>query len=332
MTIKQSASRYIEAVWWERESPPLILRLAEKIYAPISRSHLQKRVDAALPSPLPMISVGNITAGGSGKTPFVIWLAGQLIERGYKPVVICRGDGGNSEKPRIVDTDADAAIAGDEALLLAKSCPCPVISGRDRMTASHMAMQYGDIIILDDGLQYRQLKRVCDIVLIPAEGIGNGHLIPAGPLREPLSALKRADLIVRTGNTEAAPLTEVKEWKWSARSLPPVDIMGTNSPQPSAFSAVTAIARPGRFIHALHQLGLNIVEQNVFPDHHRFTNAEINSLAACSTPIITTAKDAVKIAPSWPTEQPLWVVHQQAEAEAGLLEAIISFLSTRRQA
>lgn len=332
MTFKQKVSSYIEALWWEHATPPLPLRLFEKIYAPISRNHLQKRAASTVTPPLPMISVGNITAGGSGKTPFVIWLAGQLKENGYAPVVLCRGDGGSSERPQVVKPDATADTVGDEALLLAQSCRCPVISGRNRVAASTMAKKLGDIIILDDGFQYRQLERACDIVLIPAEGIGNGHLIPAGPLREPLEQLQRADLIVRTGDTDSTAITDGREWHWSAETLPPVDIKGIEKTLPPSFLAVTAIARPGRFIHALHQQGLDIAEQRIFPDHYRFTREETEDFASAPWPVVITAKDAVKIAPVWPEGRPLWVAQQQATAERGLIDAILAMLPGRKRA
>lgn len=324
MSFRGELSRYVEGLWWRAAPPPPPLRLLEKIYAPISRRHLQKRATAAVNPPLPMISVGNITVGGSGKTPFVIWLAAGLKAAGYRPVVLCRGDGGDGASPRTVTAHDRPEVVGDEALLLAETCDCPVISGRDRVAASRMAQQLGDIIILDDGFQYRQLQRICDIVLIPAEGIGNGHLIPAGPLREPLSALHRADLIVRTGAPCPAPLTTGKEWRWSSIAAPPVDLTGIAITPPATCMAVTGIARADRFINALQQQGIDVADQRLFPDHHRFTAAEVEGFAASSFPIVITAKDAVKIRPAWPDGKPLWVLPLQAQAEAGLLESILA--------
>ncbi|MDX8407228.1 MAG: tetraacyldisaccharide 4'-kinase, partial [Mariprofundaceae bacterium] len=220
-----SLHAWVERIWWQDTPPPFWLRVIEPIYAAINRRNLDQRSAHAINPELPLISVGNITAGGSGKTPFVLWLAGALKDAGHQPVILCRGDGGKAARPVQVGVDADPAEVGDEALLLAQQSDCPVIAARDRIQATAMATHLGDLMILDDGFQYRQLKRACDIVLIPAEGIGNGHLIPAGPMREPASALQRADIIVRSGTDNAEPLTSAKEWRWQALAGPLTDVM-----------------------------------------------------------------------------------------------------------
>ncbi len=322
----------IEKMWWSDNKPNLLLRAASHIYSGISRTHLYLRKKRAATPDIPVISVGNITAGGSGKTPFVIWLCEQLKHAGFKPVVICRGDGGKSGPPQILSGESEPRIVGDEAVLLYNRCNVPVIAGHNRIRAAHMAAEYGDIAILDDGFQYRQLERVCDIVLIPAEGVGNGHPIPAGPLREPVQALQRADLIVRTGEREnSRPLSDGREWYWRTTEKELVQVKGAPAEPPTAAMAITAIARPERFVRSLERLGVQVEDSKFFPDHHPFTSTDIEESAQQPLPIMITAKDAVKLDRIWPEDRELWILEQQAEAEPCLFEAILDVLRQREQ-
>ncbi len=314
---------WLENIWWQSSPPPLLLRAIEPAYAAISRLHLQHRFANPEQPSLPMISVGNITAGGSGKTPFVIWLALALREHGYKPVILCRGDGGKVKQTTLVQADDDPAMVGDEACLLADLTRCPVIAAQDRIAGSQLAVEYGDILILDDGFQYRHLHRACDIVLIPAAGVGNGHLIPAGPLREPTSALARADIVVRTGQTANKALSQGREWNWSARPVALRDAKQTGHKQPASVFAAAGIARPQRFFDDLISLGVDVTGTWFFPDHHRFNAQDVVTLSAAGESIAVTAKDVVKLAPMWPEHKPLWVLDQQGVGESGLLEAIL---------
>jgi len=318
-----SLHQWMERMWWKSAMPPALLRWMSHIYASINNWNLYRRVCRAMDPPVPLISVGNITVGGSGKTPFVIWLCRQLRQRGYRPVVLCRGDGGRLKRPRLVQINDMADEVGDEALLLAQCSDASVIAGRDRIAAGDMASDLGNIMILDDGFQYRQLRRACDILLVPAEGIGNGRLLPAGPLREPVSSLTRADLIVRTGNGPATPLSQAREWRWQAPSPGLRQIQGMNASTPEKVVAVCAIARPRRFFNTLMQHGVEVAEQMVFPDHYRYRSGDVKRIISRALAVATTEKDAVKLAAMWPDEQPLWVLPIEGEGEEGLPEAII---------
>ncbi|MDQ6987771.1 MAG: tetraacyldisaccharide 4'-kinase, partial [Mariprofundaceae bacterium] len=257
-----SIAHRIETMWWKKDSPPALLRWLSHAYAMINEANLARRKSRAVEPSIPLISVGNITVGGSGKTPFVIWLCNELQQRGYKPVVLCRGDGGKLKQPKRIARQDSACEVGDEALLLAQSCDVPVIAGRDRIAGCRMAAELGDVIILDDGLQYRQLKRHCDIVLIPTAGIGNGYQLPAGPLREPLTALQRADLMVRSGicgdENDIAPLPlhekTMREWTWCSKSQEIRQLCGSETTKPENCLAVAAIARPQRFVQSAAQV------------------------------------------------------------------------------
>ncbi|HCS13352.1 MAG TPA: tetraacyldisaccharide 4'-kinase [Zetaproteobacteria bacterium] len=246
---RETAMR-VEAMWWRDTPPPLLLRWASRIYAIINRRNLARRASAATRPAIPLISVGNITVGGSGKTPFVIWLCEELTRRGYRPVVLSRGDGGNLQNPRRILPGDAAGQVGDEALLLALRCHAPVIAGRDRVAGCRLAEKLGDVIVLDDGFQYRQLGRSCDIVLIPDEGAGNGHLLPAGPLRETPAALARADLLVRTGSRQAEPLSSKHEWRWQAEAQAIQALRGAETPATGPCLALAGIARAERFFSA----------------------------------------------------------------------------------
>jgi tetraacyldisaccharide 4'-kinase len=321
---------WLESIWWQSSKPPLWLRAIEPVYAAISRVHLQRRATNPEQPSLPMISVGNITAGGSGKTPFVIWLALALKEHNSKPVILCRGDGGKAKHASLIQAGDDPAMVGDEARLLADMSGCPVIAAQDRVAGSRLAAEHGDVIILDDGFQYRHLHRVCDIVLIPTEGVGNGHIIPAGPLREPTSALSHADIVVRTGKAASKALSSGREWNWSARPMALRDAKQTGATQPDSVFAAAGIARPQRFFDDLTSLGLNVTNTRSFPDHYRFSPQDVEALIATGEAVAVTAKDAVKLAPQWPENRPLWVLDQQGMAESGLLEAILEQLESAR--
>ena len=313
-------------MWWQREKPPLCLRMLSPVYQNISQYEQKKRLGRVVAAKLPVISVGNITVGGSGKTPFVVWLALKLKQQGWQPVVVCRGDGGTSERVQRVTADSRACDVGDEAVLLYRLTVCAVLSAKNRVHAAEMAANLGDVMILDDGFQYRQLQRTCDIVLIPDEGVGNGCLLPAGPLREPVQALERADVLVRSGSALCAALSEAKEWRWHANRYALNDWMAAQKPQPQRVLAVTAIARPHRFVDALQSLGLDVCNSCYFPDHYAFTATDVQRFLALGVPVVVTAKDAVKLKDLWEQGTPLWVLEQESEGEEGLFAAIAAYM------
>ena len=329
----QSAAmqQWFEHMWWnKRRKPNIGWRLLSRVYAKLMQYDQRKRFQTQVCPPIPMISVGNITVGGSGKTPFVVWLAGELKAQGFKPVLLSRGDGANNQEPHVVSAYSKAHEVGDEAVLLYRLSGCPVIAGRDRIKGAEMAAEYGDVLILDDGFQYRQLHRVCDIVLVPKEGVGNGCLLPAGPLREPVSALSRAHIIVRTGHGEFEPLTKTKEWDWSATSSGISDWMGVwDMPLEAGreVELVTSIARPRRARNDLEGLGFEVKGHHIFEDHHKYTSEDVTKLLKGNKTIVTTGKDAVKLLPLWDSSKPLWVLEQSADAESSLIKKIMSSLT-----
>ena len=313
----------IERMWWQSAPPPLLLQWASRVYEWANQRNLQRRAARFQTPPLPLVSIGNITVGGSGKTPFVIWLARALQGKGIKPVVLCRGDGGSQPEPKIITESDSAELVGDEARLLFESCGCPVIAGRDRIRASQMAAGLGDVILLDDGFQYRQLARICDIVLVPAAGIGNGHQLPAGPLREFPNALDRADIIIRTGKETPVQIHASREWCWHTQPGELVQVAGQKAPVPKKVVAACAIARPQRFFQSLQEKGLELGDKVIFRDHHRFSAHDMSRLTKTGLPVVVTGKDAVKLRSLWPASVPLWVQEQKPIASQDLLEAIV---------
>lgn len=263
-----------------------------------------------------VISVGNITVGGTGKTPMVIMLANLLKERGYRPTVLSRGYGGKNRNPVTVVSDGNNILvghgeAGDEPVLIAKSAKgVPVITGPKRYLTGKYAIDHlgTDVLILDDTFQHRSLFRNIDVVLLDGKNpFGNGFLLPRGGLRESAKALKRADIIVLTG-------TDREE----ENKLPPVPIFrGYHKPKDlvkgdkddihpleylkgKKVCAFAGIAKPESFRKTLNSLGGEIVAFIPFSDHHRYTTGDLEeikkiSLNSSAEITITTEKDGIKL-------------------------------------
>lgn len=246
-----------------------------------------------------VICVGNLTAGGSGKTPVVEAIAGNLKARGRRVVVLSRGHGGRLIGPVLVNREAhSAADVGDEPLLL--SATAPVIVARDRRQSAALADAEGvDFIVMDDGYQNFALEKDLAIVVVDAEqGFGNGHIIPAGPLREsPAGGLARADAVVLVGVGApalpgyAGPVLRAKLVPRNAETLAGRKVL-----------AFAGIGRPEKFFGTLRGLNAEVVEARAFADHHMFDTSEIARLKAAAKEkdamLITTEKDFVRLAPA----------------------------------
>jgi tetraacyldisaccharide 4'-kinase len=262
---------------------------------------------------LRIISVGNLNVGGTGKTPAVLHLAGMLIRAGRKVGILTRGYG-RQAKEQLTFTGAEplpsVEQAGDEPLLLARRCPeARVLVGADRRALARRARdEFGlEVVLLDDGFQHRRLARDEDMVVVDeAAGFGNGRVLPRGPLREPLSALRRATLFwIRTATAPAPslPLLPGPQVRTRYRPTAWVDPAGKeHSPETLSGAPVVALAglaRPGSFLRTLRQLGVSLQDAALFPDHHRFTASELQGVKASAARhgarIVTTEKDAVRL-------------------------------------
>jgi tetraacyldisaccharide 4'-kinase len=240
---------------------------------------------------IPVIVVGNITVGGTGKTPLVIWIAEFLAKNGWQPGVVSRGYGGKASAPRAATLSADPGEVGDEPVLISRRTGCPVWVGADRVQVAAMlrrAEPKVDVLISDDGLQHYRLRR--DIEIAMAGGMGNGFLLPAGPLREPRLRLKTVDKVVSPqleGDT-VHRMSDARE-RQALKALAGQKV-----------HAVAGIGDPGRFFRHLEGAGVKVVA-HPFPDHHPFAPGDLEF--GDDAPVLMTEKDAVKLRsaprPSW---------------------------------
>lgn len=278
--------------------------------------------------PVPVVVVGNITAGGAGKTPLVLWLVDELTRRGYRPGVISRGYGASVEGVREVSHGDTPARVGDEPLLIKRRAGCPVFVGGDRVAAGRTLLATYpecDLVICDDGLQHYRLARDVELAVVDRRGFWNGWPMPAGPLREPLSRLRSVDAIVANGwNGDAAfRMTLVGDRFERLNSV--------GDPSPPEFAgrrlhAVAGIGEPQRFFDHLTSLGLRF-EPHPFPDHHAYT---ADDLAFDGDAILTTDKDAVKFGAL--ARLPVWVLPVTATVMPDLAQFVLEKIDGRPSA
>lgn len=307
-SVQAALSSMVERLWYGNKRPLGFLAPLSWLYRSIAEARRRSAWDARDASlPVPVIVVGNITAGGTGKSPLTAWLASELASAGWRPVILSRGYGGNAGKyPLEVGAETSPADAGDEPVMLARSTGCPVVVDPRRRRAADYALEngLGDLLICDDGLQHYRLPRDLELSVFDGQrGIGNGALIPVGPLREPVSRLASVDFVIVNGRDlskqalesfagidhpaiysmvlEPAALVHLK----TGASRPVGDLNGKR------VRAVAGIGNPVRFFDTLRGLGAEVTEA-AFPDHHRFRPEDLN--AGNDELIVMTAKDAVK--------------------------------------
>ena len=253
---------------------------------------LKARFASPVDPGLPVICVGNLTAGGSGKTPIAIAIASALRARGRKPFFLTRGYGGSEQGPALVARAHSASVMGDEALLLVRAAPTVV--AKDRAAGARLAAQKdADVLVMDDGHQNFSLKKSLSLVVVDAQsGFGNGRMIPAGPLREPvMQGLARADavILVGDGNPDLAGLTGPV-----LRARLQTDACALKGMNVFAFAG---IGRPEKFIASLEAQGVEVTGSCFFDDHHLYTEDEIAQLKAIAgeSMLVTTEKDFVRL-------------------------------------
>jgi tetraacyldisaccharide 4'-kinase len=298
MSLRGTASLWLDQQWYSAEAPSRLLTRLEILY----RRAIGRRREAYRTGrkpverlPVPVIVVGNLTVGGTGKTPLSMWLAEFLREHGYRPGIISRGYGGQPHpQPLLVRTDTSPRAAGDEPVLMARRTGCPVCvfprrgaAGRHLLTATDC-----NLLIADDGLQHYALGRDIEIAVVDGQrGLGNGHCLPAGPLREPPDRLREVDWIIYTGaGPEGATImTLVGDMAVNLRH--PEQRRPLSEFAGSTVHAVAAIGNPRRFFESLRQHGLTL-EARAFPDHHAYRQHDLAHTA--KLPVLMTEKDAVK--------------------------------------
>jgi tetraacyldisaccharide 4'-kinase len=303
----------LQKIWYGGQPPSGSLRFAAALFGALAASRRACYRWGLLKQqhlPVPVVVVGNLTVGGSGKTPLTLALAQQLKLKGRRPGIISRGHGANISAPLSVTPDSLAAQVGDEPLLLAQRAGVPVWVGPDRaqvgraLLAAHPEV---DVLLCDDGLQHYRLARDFEIAVFDGRIAGNGRLLPAGPLREPLSRLHAVDAVVLNGKVDAAMLSAADGKPRFAMRLLPDNFYALADPSrtctaaelkaqlagASEVVAIAGIGDPQRFFNTLAGLGLKFTLRP-FPDHHAFTAADL--ALPDGAILLLTEKDAVKCA------------------------------------
>lgn len=287
-------------IWYEGRPAPLSLRALVPLYRVGQRAdrwfNTRRRPDD-LPAGC-IVVVGNVAVGGSGKTPLVLRLCQALRSAGLKPGVVSRGYGGRVGGLRLVSPASDAADVGDEPLMIAQQAGVPVVVSPDRAAAARALLKKGvDVVISDDGLQHYRLPRDVEICVVDGRrGLGNGRLLPAGPLREPAERLERVDHIVINGEANPLPAgLEAIHMSLVAGLLHALN--GGQNWRLAQFAgcrvnAVAGIGNPGRFFDLLRHARIHVIE-HVFPDHHLYRRSDFDGMSP-DLPILMTEKDAVK--------------------------------------
>lgn len=286
-------------------------------------------------APVPVIVVGNIAVGGSGKTPVVLWLVQRLQAAGRRPGIVSRGYGGSAQGVGAVDGASDPAVCGDEPVMLAQRAACPVWIGRDRVAAARAlcaAHPEVDVLLTDDGLQHYRLAREVEVGVVDALQLGNQFLLPAGPLREPRARLARCSVVLAHGDIPpevrvacgATPVFRMQLWPTAFYRLgEPRQHRSAGEFGGLKIRALAGIGRPERFFDTLRQLGLAPVAACAFPDHHAYTAADV-ALDGADV-LVVTEKDAIKLKTFAPAQT--WVLPVNAEVREGAFERIMECLN-----
>lgn len=312
---------------WYRITPLhlllLPLSLLFRALATLRRTLYRSRILTRKKLAVPVIVIGNISAGGTGKTPLTLALAQQLIRHGRHPLIVSRGHGGSAQQPQRVTPDSDVRQVGDEPLLMARRRLCPVWIGKDRAAAAQAALQANpqcDVVLCDDGLQHYRLRRDAEIAVIDgARGFGNGFMLPAGPLREPVSRLQTVDaVVVNDGDASTGQYAMRLSGDIFHNLLDPGKTATAAELRKLRCHAVAGIGHPQRYFRHLAALGLNIVE-HAFPDHHPYRAADL-SFADCDA-VLLTEKDAVKCSAF--ADERYWVLRVEAQIDPALTDHIL---------
>lgn len=294
--------QWLENIWYNNGKGRYLLLLLTPLYCAINYFQRWNQTRNLIKLPCPVIIVGNIMVGGTGKTPLTIYLVKLLQEAGYKPAIITRGYGSEATAwSQSAGADTDPKLTGDEAVLMATRTDVPVYAGADRLKSIKQLLEMHDcdVIVSDDGLQHYKLPRDIEIAVIDATRmLGNGSCLPAGPLRVNIRNLDSCDLVVLNGEPSAKNKHEVKK-NWLKMKLEGDLLINLKTGEEktltsfsdSRVTAVTGIGNPQRFFDTLEQGGLDLQTYS-FPDHHNFKQSDLvfnNDLA-----VVMTEKDAVK--------------------------------------
>lgn len=324
--------RYLERTWQSITPLSLLLMPVSAFFCAIVQARrLAYRRDVLRRETLPatVVVVGNISVGGTGKTPLVIALAQALRAAGRRPGVITRGYRGRSPVwPVRVGPDTDPCEVGDEAVLLARRSGVPVVAGPDRVASVRLLIEHDDcdVVLSDDGLQHYRLRRDVEIVVVDGQrGLGNRACLPAGPLREPVSRLREADFVLINGSAAADAGFELVPGRF-VNLVDPARSVGVDHFLGREVAAVAGIGNTLRFFRQLASAGIRVIP-HAFPDHYAFPPTSLRFLAADT--VIMTEKDAVKCArfaaPDW------WYQEIEARVPPALLRRIVDKVQEKRR-
>lgn len=300
-SVRTTLKSWLEARWYSAAPPSLALRPLAALYGALSAQHRAAQSAAAIKLPLPVIVAGNLSVGGTGKTPVTIWLVERLREWGWKPGIISRGYGGHSTQyPLCVDVNTPPLQCGDEPALMARRLACPLAVAPDRVAAARLLIESGEVNVLvsDDGLQHYRLHRDLEFCVVDGvRGLGNAALLPAGPLREPPARLREMNFVFINGGTWCAP-EGIAHARFTLRMGEVQPLLPGASRPLSAFSeqrvhAVAGIGNPQRFFDQLTAQGLQVIP-HAFDDHQAYAASDL--AFGDGLPVLMTEKDAVKCA------------------------------------
>lgn len=332
----------IERMWYSQSAPlwlvplSLLYGLTMSVRGLFYRLGLRHRIKVSVP----VVVVGNLTVGGTGKTPLVAWLSSHLAACGMRVGIVSRGYGGKARGVTRVTVHSRASEVGDEPLLLARRAAATVFIGKDRVAAAQAAVKDGaDVVVCDDGLQHLALVRQCEIVVIDGQrGFGNGSVLPRGPLRESPRRLRRVNAVVLNGAI-TAPGFQLPRFVTGTRfdmQMRPGDarpvagggaLRSLSSFRGAGVHAVAAIGNPQRFFDMLRYAGLTVYE-HPFADHHPFKSGDLNF--GDGLPVLMTEKDAVKCAAF--ADERCWYVPVTAEFAEAEAAALIDLVLARIKA
>ncbi len=316
----------LERHWYRITPLHLILfpaSLLFRVLVALRRVLYRSRILASHKLPVPVIVIGNISVGGTGKTPLTLAVAQQLIQRDWHPLIVSRGYGGAARQPQEVNANSDAQQVGDEPLLMARRDLCPVWIGKDRSAAAKAALKKHpecDIVLCDDGLQHYRLQRDVEIAVIDGvRGLGNGFMLPAGPLREPAARLQTVDaVVVNGGETSAGRYAMRLPGDIFHNLLDPGRIVAASHFHALNNHAVAGIGNPQRYFLHLQTLGIPFTP-HAFPDHHSYSAADLD-FTGCDA-ILLTEKDAVKCTAF--ADARYWVLRVDAQIDPALVDHIL---------
>ena len=321
----------LDELWYGRSFLSVLLAPLGALYGAVMglrRALYRARILRSTRMAVPVIVVGNISVGGTGKTPLVIWLAETLKRAGKHPGVVSRGYGGAATSwPQQVRADSDPRLVGDEPVLIARRAACPVVVDPDRVRAAQtlLATHHCDVLISDDGLQHYALARDVEIAVVDGtRRHGNGRCLPAGPLREPLRRLRTVDVIMVNGGDAADECSFhlIGDIACAVDGMPSARPLAEFAGQ--SVHAVAGIGRPARFFEHLRRQGVQVIA-HPYPDHYLYRAEELRY--ADHLPVLMTEKDAVKCRPF---ADPLhWYVPVSAHIEPMCKSRLQKVLSRR---